>query len=258
MAIETSLDLPVDRRGFLTRAGLVGAGVVGGVMLAGCGGGSSSNASAQSSANDTAIISAAIIAETLAVTTYTGIINSTLFTTGLAAHTDDQAYLTAAQSEEQIHLNALTAASGLSIGTTLFYYPTGMFSDPQVTINTLVTLEDAFVAAYLLGVQQFSTANLRLLAARIMGNESEHRTLARVIAGDFNLSTTTGLSGSAISVSPPNNYAYEPTFNLSAISQAVTALKPFFDATAAAAAGNTVTASYVAVTPNSALNDINS
>jgi hypothetical protein len=30
---------------------------------------------------------------------------------------------------------------------TRFYYPAGMFSDPQTTLNILVTLEDAFIAA---------------------------------------------------------------------------------------------------------------
>jgi hypothetical protein len=53
--------------------------------------------------------------------------------------------------------------------------------DAQTTLNILVTLEDAFIAAYLVGVRNFSTTNLRLTAARIMGIESDHRTLARVL-----------------------------------------------------------------------------
>ena len=57
-----------------------------------------------------------------------------------------------------------------------------MFADAQTTLNTLVTLEDAFIAAYLVGVREFSTADLRVTAARIMGIESDHRTLARVVA----------------------------------------------------------------------------
>jgi hypothetical protein len=257
MAIETLLETQQNRRAFLTQAGLVGAGVIGGVMMAGCGG-SSSSSNAQSASNDSAIISAAIVAETLAVTTYTGIINSSIFTSSLASNTPDQAYLTAAQSEEQIHLNALVGASGQTISTTTFYFPTGMFTNAQTTLNTLVTFEDAFIAAYLIGVQQFSTTSLKLLAARIMGNESEHRVLARVIANDLGLSQTTGLSGTAEPVQPSNDRAYEATFNLTSINQAVAALKPYFDPTAAAAAGNTVTATYAAITPNASLNDINS
>ena len=57
-----------------------------------------------------------------------------------------------------------------------------MFSNAQTTLNALVTLEDAFIAAYLVGVRHFSTADLRVTAARIMGIESDHRTLARVVA----------------------------------------------------------------------------
>jgi hypothetical protein len=44
-----------------------------------------------------------------------------------------------------------------------------MFEDSQTTLDVLVTLEDAFIAAYLVGVRKFSTANLRVTAARIMG-----------------------------------------------------------------------------------------
>jgi hypothetical protein len=40
----------------------------------------------------------------------------------------------------------------------------------------LVTLEDAFIAAYLVGVRDLSTPDLRVTAARIMGIESDHRT----------------------------------------------------------------------------------
>ena len=63
---------------------------------------------------------------------------------------------------------------------TYFYYPVNMFADAQMTLNTLVTLEDAFIAAYLVGVRDFTTVPLRMTAARIMGIESDHRTLARV------------------------------------------------------------------------------
>ena len=120
---------------------------------------------------------------------------------------------------------------------TRFYYPAGMFSDPQTTLNILVTLEDAFIAAYLVGVRNFSTADLRVTAARIMGIESDHRSLARVIATDLNLSTVTGAQGVAEDVSPPNNNGYERTLKWTAIDQAVAALTPFVDATAAGKAG---------------------
>src|SRR5438552_18680977 len=65
---------------------------------------------------------------------------------------------------------------------TQFFYPPKMFADAQTTLNVLATLEDAFIAAYLVGVRNFSTPDLRVTAARIMGIESDHRTLARVLA----------------------------------------------------------------------------
>ena len=100
---------------------------------------------------------------------------------------------------------------------TTFYYPPMMFSDAQTTLNVLVTLEDAFIAAYLVGVRDFSSPDLRVTAARIMGIESDHRTLARVVApgvaaqGGGPVEMVTGIQGKAESVDPPNNNGYERT-----------------------------------------------
>ena len=94
----------------------------------------------------------------------------------------------------------------------------------------LVTLEDAFIAAYLVGVRNFSTPDLRVTAARIMGIESDHRTLARVVAPGVAaadggpIETVTGIQGKAESVDPPNNNGYERTLKWTDISQAVNAL----------------------------------
>ena len=57
----------------------------------------------------------------------------------------------------------------------------------QTTLNTLVTLEDAFIAAYLIGIRDLSAASLRVLAGQIMGVESEHRVFGRVVATDLGL-----------------------------------------------------------------------
>ena len=126
---------------------------------------------------------------------------------------------------------------------TAFYYPKHMFSNAHVTLNTLVSLEDAFIAAYLVGVRHFSTADLRVTAARIMGIESDHRTLARVVAPASPTATagrsrrSPGIQGVAESVDPPNNNGYERTLGLKNISGAVDALMPFLDKTAAGKAG---------------------
>ena len=116
---------------------------------------------------------------------------------------------------------------------TTFYYPHNMFTDAQTTLNVLTSLEDAFIAAYLVGVRHFSNANLRVTAARIMGIESDHRTLARVVAGDVApqdggpLTEVTGLQKMAESIEPPNNNGYERTLLLKNIGEAVDALLPF-------------------------------
>ena len=122
-----------------------------------------------------------------------------------------------------------------------------MFTNAKVTLNTLVTLEDAFIAAYLVGVRRFSTTDLRVAAARIMGIESDHRTLARVIgpnvarADGGPIEAITGIQGVAEDVDPPNNNGYERTLGWTDISQAVNALLPFVDKAHAQKAGFDVT-----------------
>jgi hypothetical protein len=126
---------------------------------------------------------------------------------------------------------------------TTFYYPPKMFSDAQTTLDVLVTLEDAFIAAYLVGVRNFSSPALRVTAARIMGIESDHRTLARVVAPGVArrdggpIEKVTGIQGHAESVDPPNNNGYERTLKWTKISQAIDALTPFADKAAAGKAG---------------------
>jgi len=190
---------------------------------------------------DVAILGAAQIAEALAVTTYTNIINRAPFFRHLPD--DDQGYLKAARQEEMSHYALEMSATKQPAAFTTFYYPKGMFTDAQTTLDILVTLEDAFIAAYLVGVRNFSTADLRVTAARIMGIESDHRTLARVLASDVAkrdggpIKRITGIQGKAEPVDQPNNNGYERTLGWTGIGQAVTALTPFADKSAAAKAG---------------------
>jgi hypothetical protein len=198
-------------------------------------------ASAGVTKGDLAIIGAAQIAEALAVTTYTGIIDTAPFFTRLAS--DDQGYLKAAREEEMSHYLLEKTVTRKPSPFTTFYYPHNMFSDAQTTLNVLVTLEDAFIAAYLVGVRDLSTPDLRVTAARIMGIESDHRTLARVVAPGVAaqdggpVEKVTGIQGKAESVDPPNNNGYERTLRWSQIGKAVKALTPFIEKTAAEEAG---------------------
>jgi Ferritin-like domain len=242
----------ISRRSFFKRATIVGAtGAVamsGLVTLASALDGETTTPAEDSDMkskglrkSDRDILLAAEIAEALAVTTYTNIINIAPFFTRIPA--DDQGYLAGARQEEMSHYLLEQSVTDQFTPYTSFYYPVNMFADAQTTLNTLVTLEDAFIAAYLVGVRNFSTTQLRVTAARIMGIESDHRTLARVIGPDVAaqdggpINTITGIQGVAESVAPPNNNGYERTLCLTNIDQAVQALLPFVDATAAQAAG---------------------
>jgi hypothetical protein len=200
---------------------------------------------------DRDILIAAEIAEALAVTTYTNIINMAPFFPKLAS--DDQGYLLAARQEEMSHYLLEQSVTGQPSPFTKFYYPSQMFEDSQTTLNVLVTLEDAFIAAYLVGVRRFSNADLRVTAARIMGIESDHRTLARVVGPNVDPSVggpiekITGIQGVAESVDPPNNNGYERTLGWTHIQQAVDALTPFVDVNAAQSAGFDTNLSYTFV-----------
>jgi hypothetical protein len=224
------------KKGIAAGAGLTLAGALPGSALAALRG-----SSAALTAGDTAILAAAEIAEALAVTTYSNIIDTAPFFKNLEA--DDQGYLKAARQEEMSHYLLEQGATKKGSPFKAFYYPNKMFSDAQTTLNTLVTLEDAFIAAYLVGVRNFSTADLRVTSARIMGIESDHRTLARVLGPSVAKSdggpieSITGVLGKAENVDPPNNNGYERTLKWTNINQAVAALLPFADKTAAGKAG---------------------
>jgi hypothetical protein len=243
-----------SRRQFLGSAATTGAAVIGGSTALGAiapslaaakphghGHAHGKRHAKKPTKGDIEILGAAQIAEALAVTTYTNIINAAPFFKHLEA--DDQGYLKAAREEEMSHYLLEEGVTRKPSPFQSFYYPPKMFADAQTTLNTLVTLEDAFIAAYLVGVRDFSTADLRVTAARIMGIESDHRTLARVVAPGVAaadggpIENVTGIQGKAESVDPPNNNGYERTQSWTSIDKAVAALMPFIDASAAGKAG---------------------
>jgi hypothetical protein len=199
-------------------------------------------------AEDRAVLRAAQIAEALATTTYAYIVAGAPFFARLFPQ--DQDYLKAALQEEMAHFLLVQRLTGQSSPYTQFYYPAGMFTTARTTLNTLVALEEAFIAAYLVGVRVFSTADLRVAAARILGVESDHRTMARVLApgidprdgGPFR--AVTGVQGTPEAVVPANNNGYERTLGWTTIDQAVAALTPFVDRHAAARAGFDTTRHY--------------
>ena len=175
------------------------------------------------------------------MTTYTNIIDAAPFFKNIPA--DDQGYLKAAPPGGDVALPARgkrdrQAVAVRAPSTT----PRRCSPTRRRRSNMLVTLEDAFIAAYLVGVRDFSTADLRVTAARIMGIESDHRTLARVVGPTWQrdggpIEKITGIQGTAETVDPPNNNGYERTLLLTNIDQAVEALLPFVEKAAAEKAG---------------------
>src|SRR4051794_5735007 len=234
----------MDRRGFLGNGTLAGAGILAGAgtlepLLPSIA--SARDHNGRVTREDLKILGAAQIAEALAVTTYTNIIGTAPFFSRLEE--DDQGYLKAARQEEMSHYLLEQSVTRKPSPFTRFYYPARMFDDAQTTLNVLITLEDAFIAAYLVGVRRFSSPDLRVTAARIMGIESDHRTLARVVAPGVAprdggpIEKVTGIHGKAESVDPPNDNGYERTLGWRRITRAVDALLPFADKRAAAKAG---------------------
>lgn len=153
-------------------------------------------------------------------------------------------YIRAALSEEIMHANLLrmliggTKSTGDPVQT--FYFPTGTFDTLTPFLAILDALENAFIGAYMnatiefaemasdtrAGVKQqldptgkkYSSSNLEYfaqVAASIMGIESEHRVLGRVIS----------------STNPANQLCYEQTDGLTSVyngsKSAVVALTPF-------------------------------
>ena len=250
LGLDDQVQSGLSRRSFFKHASTLGMTAVAGVVLAPKASAfalnheDSGNDMPQSNnltAGDRSILIAAEIAEALAVTTYSHIIHLSPFFKRIPD--DDQGYIKAALQEEMSHYALEQSVTNENTPFNEFFYPKQMFQDTQTTLNTLVTLEDAFIAAYLVGVRNFSSTALRLTAARIMGIESDHRTLARVIGPDVAATDggpimfITGAQGVNESVAPPNNNGYERTLCWTNISQAVDALTPFVDGEAAESAG---------------------
>jgi hypothetical protein len=152
-------------------------------------------------------------------------------------------YLQAALFQEIEHANLFrdllkgTPFGGTGDPYTTFYFPAGTFATLTPFLAILNALENAFIGAYLNLVQELiykATAaqagtltgmdatysakeyqNFALVAGAILGVESEHRVLGRVLGN----------------MHPANNYNYEKTDGLTSIyngpNSAVVALTPF-------------------------------
>lgn len=175
---------PVNRRSFLAGATMFGLGAATSAVAIGCG---SSNpmvttpvAAAGSTDTATNILTAALIAECLAITTYYTALSSAGVITdanlagpgGTAVNVSGSgsivnvAYLQGALLEEIAHAQLLRSLLGLSSTGSgdaaamipqNFYFPTGTFDSLTNFLPVLVALETAFIGAYMTAVEEFAS-----------------------------------------------------------------------------------------------------
>ena len=179
--IEKVIPGGFDRRSFLSGATMFGVGAATTAVLGGCGGMAMSSVSASASTDTAAnILTAALIAESLAITTYyTGLSSAGVITdanlagsggtatnVGVNGSVINVAYLQGALLEEVSHAQLLRSLLGLPTNGSgdaaagipqTFYYPANTFSSLQNFLPVLLALEAAFVGAYMTAVEEFAS-----------------------------------------------------------------------------------------------------
>ena len=180
---EISIAGGVDRRSFLTGASMFGLGAATSAIVSGCGGSTAMMTKVSAAATtDTAanILTAALIAESLAITTYYTALSSpgvitdpnlagsggTAINVSASGSQVNVAYLQGALLEEVAHAQLLRGLLGLPTSGSgdaaagvpqMFYFPTGTFSSLSGFVPVLLALETAFVGAYMTAVEEFAS-----------------------------------------------------------------------------------------------------
>jgi hypothetical protein len=252
---QTRPQSSLDRRKFVRTAGMLGIGAAAtGVLLATAPAHAQSVDAPQSQDTFTEILTAFLIAEDLATTFYyNGLVGNVVQDPNLAGpggsannvtsagNAGNVNYLQAALSEEISHANLFRSGLNGSIAIKdpyqTFYFPNGTFDTLTAFTGILNALENAFIGAYLVLIQEmsnkatlarigalkgddrkYSAADYEYagkIAGSILGIESEHRVLGRVISN----------------TNPANNLGYEQTDGIASIyngpHSAVVALTPF-------------------------------
>jgi hypothetical protein len=253
--VDTIAEARLERRSFLTRAGLAGLGAAATFTLRGptaAAQSAAARAQEKAQAMDTVkeIFTAALIAEDLATTFYyNALVGPVIEDVNLAGpggtainvepsgNPGNVNYLQAALTQEISHADLFRSLLGISGPAAdpvqTFYFPAGSFDTLSAFTGLLDDLENAFIGAYLNAIQEFAAKSAHVddgdgnrytaeqldyfakVSATIMGVEAEHRVLGRVISN----------------TNPANNLAYEQTDGLNAVSNgpksAVAALTPF-------------------------------
>ena len=254
--IDTIAQTRLERRNFLTRAGMVGLGAAATLTLGSkqAFGAESATERAQEKAQamDTVkeIFTAALIAEDLATTFYyNALVGPVIQDVNLAGpggsannvqsngNAGNVQYVQAALTEEIAHADLFRSLLGISVPAAdpvqTFYFPAGAFDTLAGFTGLLDALENAFIGAYLNAIQEFAVKSAHTDDGD--GNKYTAEQLdyfAKVAATIMGIECEHRVLGRVISNSnPANNLAYEQTDGLNAVyngpKSAVAALTPF-------------------------------
>lgn len=161
------------------------------------------------------IISTAATAEALAITALGGVLANAA--DGQISLSDEQQQvIRAAQAEEELHYQYLTGAGAKALTLTFTLPDPKIVADPATLLTTAISLEEAFIAAYMAAAQEFAILGqpeLVQVAMQIGSVEAEHRAHFRFYAGAAGV-----ISG------VPNNVAFEKAM-FTNVGGAVDALK---------------------------------
>jgi len=130
------------------------------------------------------IISILATAEAFAVTALGGALRNAARGT-LALNAEHQQALRAARAEEQAHYAFLTGAGATPLTTTFTVPDPAIMTNVPAFLTTLITLEEAFIAAYLAAAQEFGVRGEPAWAQHalaIAAVEAEHRVIVRFFA----------------------------------------------------------------------------
>jgi hypothetical protein len=174
----------VQAKGAVNRGAFLRNAAKGGIVLATSGGilASVEGVAFGATSSDITTLKAAYTAESLAVYIYSAIIKN--FGTFSHPKLQNKDYFVAALKNEKDHKAFLGHALGAHKPTGLtFTIPASVTKTGQSLLNTGVVLETAFVEAYLGASHTFSSADLRLVAAKVAANEATHFSFFDAAAG---------------------------------------------------------------------------
>ena len=161
------------------------------------------------------IIDIAVTAEAFAVTALGGALQNAA-QGKLGLNDNHILHIKAARAAEQAHFDFLTGAGAKPLTTTFTVPDEKIVTDVPTFLKTLITLEEAFIAAYLAAAQEFvvmGEGKLAHVALQIGAVEAEHRAGVRFFAIEAGV-----LSGT------PNDVAFEKSL-FTSVGEAAQALK---------------------------------